>query len=644
MQCSKHAFQPRMATSPNSLSWAKSHMIKCVIDHTKCSGAVVAALPHRILRLAHKLDGTIQVRIEEPKGKQAIYACLSHRWGGSESCMATRVSYSGLLDEVPWSSIPPTFQDAIRFTLALGIKYIWIDSLCIIQDDPLDWQEQAGHMASIYQNSFITLAATSSGNNESGCFWNLDTEYERNFLTDAGLMSVRKTLKHWERIWTSNSASAFPLLSRAWVFQERLLAPRVLHFSSSELIWECMELGNCECGQFDPLSNPKLHDWTSEKSWQAAVELFSALELTYEHDRLPALLGFARYYAKSAGFPLDSAYMAGSWKETMHTDILWRVESVASTLREGKPLLCRCFDLMNSGLEQSLQWRCEYSYSAACSIQCLQERKLCRYAKSAAASVSLKSIWAGSCSGQDATTSISDLRSSYKQESKSLLIDDSTYPGPSWSWTSSHTRIKYFPDVAFTSTRGRNFSSPCQIDSIQVLQSGQHLTSQICSAKLTLQGWISTFVLEYGIHRRQDDENASISQHDIFSYRLRSGSYSRLMDFYPDYAMCLEGPRWIPQGSRVLLLHVTSGVHLVLIEKDYFALSLKHRIGRLAIGSFNVEDGHAGNLSLLRYGWLGDATNADEVKFVRIGVMRSPRISERETYWRTSWAEHIEIL
>jgi hypothetical protein len=384
-------FQPNLATSLQSLSWAKSQMTKCLIDHKKCSSAITAALPHRVLHLAHRLDGTIQVRLEETSGRYAIYACLSHRWGGSKSCKATRDSYSKLLNEVPWSFIPSTFQDAIKFTLALGIKYIWIDSLCIIQDDTLDWQEQSGHMASIYENSFITLAATIARNNESGCFWNLEPWCERTFPTDSGLMSVRKKLKHWERNWTSNSASAFPLLSRAWVFQERLLAPRLLHFSYNELIWECMELGSCECGQFDPLSNPKLHDWTSGKSWEAAVELFSAMKITYEKDRLPALLGFARYYAKSVGFPFETSYIAGSWRETLHTDVLWRVESILSP-----------------------------------------------------------------------------------RDEEGLLTDESTYLGPSWSWTSIRAPIKYFPDVAFRPPKEETLLHPAKLT-----QSKSHISASI---------------------------------------------------------------------------------------------------------------------------------------------------------------------
>jgi heterokaryon incompatibility protein (HET) len=93
------------------------------------------------------------------------------------------------------------YQEAIRFTFSIGIKHIWIDTLCIIQDDPLDWREQTGHLASIYQNFYITLAATSSRNSESGCFRDSDalTSYERALQIEAGQLLVQTPVKHWER-------------------------------------------------------------------------------------------------------------------------------------------------------------------------------------------------------------------------------------------------------------------------------------------------------------------------------------------------------------------------------------------------------------------------------------------------------------
>jgi hypothetical protein len=90
--------------------------------------------------------------------------------------------------EISWESIPRTFQDAITFARHLGLAYIWIDSLCIVQDDLMDWQEQSGIMTTIYSNSYITLAAAVSDGPESGIF----TKGQRYHGT-------RQTLAHFTR-------------------------------------------------------------------------------------------------------------------------------------------------------------------------------------------------------------------------------------------------------------------------------------------------------------------------------------------------------------------------------------------------------------------------------------------------------------
>jgi hypothetical protein len=124
----------------------------------------------------------------------------------------------------------------MQFSLLLGIEYVWIDSYCVIQDQDLDWLNQAAQMAEIYQNSYITLAATASLDNESGCFWHHDNSYERIFQAEAGQFSVRRTLKHWIDYGPRILRQIFRCSLRQWVFQERLLAPRVLHFSQYELV------------------------------------------------------------------------------------------------------------------------------------------------------------------------------------------------------------------------------------------------------------------------------------------------------------------------------------------------------------------------------------------------------------------------
>ncbi|OAL04456.1 HET-domain-containing protein [Phaeosphaeriaceae sp. SRC1lsM3a] len=151
---------------------------------------------------------------------------------------------------IPWTKIPRTFQDVIQIALQLGFCYIWIDSLCIIQDDAEDWEDQSAVMSEIYQNAVLTLAATSSeGDHEGCCEKNAQriAPLEIMLPEDIGAcrIAVRKPLHHFDTQNAEGLLTHFPLLTRGWAFQERLLSPRVLHISSA-----------CECGGLGQEKSP----------------------------------------------------------------------------------------------------------------------------------------------------------------------------------------------------------------------------------------------------------------------------------------------------------------------------------------------------------------------------------------------------
>lgn len=173
--------------------------------------------------------------------KRQHYVCLSHCWGGSQPLRTLKSNLQLHKKSIPWSQIPRTFQDAITWTRMLGIKYIWIDSLCIIQDDNDDWEKESAQMMHIYQSSFLTLAASWSQGSDSGCFADSMEDYPIYQLTALDQQSgihcnvfARKSLPHW--FINTSDRKEFPLLTRGWVFQERLLSPRFLHFGKGELI------------------------------------------------------------------------------------------------------------------------------------------------------------------------------------------------------------------------------------------------------------------------------------------------------------------------------------------------------------------------------------------------------------------------
>ena len=276
--------------------------------------------------------------------------------------------------DIPWTLIPKTFKDAIALTRDIGIRYLWIDSLCIIQDDSKDWQQQAGKMAGIYKNSFITLAATSSPDCDGGLFHEFPPRSEIHMLK--GLDSsgndlevyVQKKMLHWTDFDTSTDIDInedFPLVTRAWAFQERLLAPRIVHFCSEELVWECNEEWVCQCGSLRDFTTPKKShanilgrqhvqtppsgpigksaeqkeasdpvSWleSMRKSWHATVQAYTKLEITFDNDRLPALAGLAEELQQ---FRKDR-YLAGLWEDDLIQSLEWYIWPY-----NGKPLVPR---------------------------------------------------------------------------------------------------------------------------------------------------------------------------------------------------------------------------------------------------------------------------------------------------------------
>jgi len=276
------------STSGASFAWVQNQLQECTSRHSRCNSngrlhgqaqvcselesedvkarVVQPQLPTRVLDLGLKPKDIIKL-VESSDSLIGHYNCLSHCWGSKQPLVTTRKNITAWKKRIPWKALPKTFQDAVAFTRSLNIRYLWIDCLCIIQGDVKDWQKQAGKMAEIYQNSFLVLAATASHDCQGGLFRTFSRP--KSYLIQ-GIDSfnrefdiyVRKRTTHWSDKLNHEEKDLdvdeeFPLLTRAWVYQERLLSKRVLHFCSDELVWECNEESTCQCGCFNPETNPK---------------------------------------------------------------------------------------------------------------------------------------------------------------------------------------------------------------------------------------------------------------------------------------------------------------------------------------------------------------------------------------------------
>ena len=360
------SFAPNTASAP---CWklAKQWLTSCLTDHTKCTKSLSARPYHptRLIEVAScpsDSDDELHLRIAGEHSPDIPYMTLSHCWGKSEFLKLTKATSQRLRDGFSGAdTLSKTFQDAITICQELGVRYLWIDSLCIFQDSNEDWQCEAAQMGQVYGNSICNIAATGAFNDEEGCFRDRDTS----LLQPCTIKSEwdNRDNRIWEiihkRFW-DNRITQTRLNRRGWVMQERWLSPRVLHYGRDQLLWECSELDACETypdGLPEPLRNGlsgfKLDaelmgplgywrkidaatpdpDLSFHRIWSDIVWRYSFTSLTKGEDKLVAISGIAK---RLQGI-LNDEYLAGLWGKYLPSDLLWSVEEMETNLQLARP-------------------------------------------------------------------------------------------------------------------------------------------------------------------------------------------------------------------------------------------------------------------------------------------------------------------
>ncbi|KAH7092371.1 heterokaryon incompatibility protein-domain-containing protein [Paraphoma chrysanthemicola] len=329
--------------TPPDINWcdvsarAANVVERCLAMHS-CGDATIPELPTRIIDVG-EAPNLCDVRLIEAVGQKASYVCLSHCWGGERPLKTTKDNLHNHLQSIPWLSMPKMYQDSVLVARKLRIRYLWIDSLCIVQDDFNDWVRESAVMGNTYERALLTISAISAPDCHSSL---LESSPSKSFVLE-GVNSAGKSYAYAVSPLSYNSLARhpqnsdfdrkkWPLLDRAWVFQERILSSRVLHFSQLELIFECKHETVCECGfvDIDNMRDKKLyHKSVQEASstrltrlWYYFIEWYSDLSCSAVTDRLPALSGFAQRFAK---LQPGSRYLAGLWDKSLNLDLLWWV-------------------------------------------------------------------------------------------------------------------------------------------------------------------------------------------------------------------------------------------------------------------------------------------------------------------------------
>jgi hypothetical protein len=204
-------------------------------------------MPARLLDVGMQDSRFIRLHETNATTVRLPYATLSHCWGKIEIKRLLQGNIKECRKGIEIDVLPKTFQDAITITRKLGIRHLWIDSLCIVQDSAEDWAEQSSVMGKVYQNGYCNIAATGAHDGRAGCFLERDPKLAQKCRVKLELNLRKFKLRHGlydlvpRSLWDVGLYVA-PLNRRAWVAQERIMAPRILHFSSNQLFWECTEL------------------------------------------------------------------------------------------------------------------------------------------------------------------------------------------------------------------------------------------------------------------------------------------------------------------------------------------------------------------------------------------------------------------
>ncbi|RYP47329.1 hypothetical protein DL768_006580 [Monosporascus sp. mg162] len=321
---------PSQASSAGTCKFVKGCLDECVRNHTTCRSAsqgLDEKWPKRILEID---PARSQVRLVDfGESMDQRYTALSYCWGlGEPSLQATTTTLPALKDGVSTGALPRTIQDVVRFSLRIGSNLIWIDSLCIIQNDPADWDEESCKMSTVYRHALLTIVASSAASCNEGF---LERERDASVLLREVQLGDRWTEVRARKVLQSGHHRPYrynsspedrrlePVDTRGWTLQERLLSPRSVVLTAGEAQWACGAAQACECGQApSEVTTPQTS--TSGDEWFRILVDYTTRNLTKDTDRLIALAGVSKVMARS----LPGKFSAGVWVTPEPTSLTMR--------------------------------------------------------------------------------------------------------------------------------------------------------------------------------------------------------------------------------------------------------------------------------------------------------------------------------
>lgn len=292
-----------------------------------------------------------------PSPHELGYAALSYCWGNAaEAACQFKTEPHSLANRLSGFDITDTtavVQDAVKVCRALGIRYLWVDAVCIVQGDKADWERESQKMSSIYHNASATICPISSNSCLEGFLRRTNHTVQILFRSTVkngiqGEYALRYTNTKFSFMDVGNPAAEdfaeCKWKTRGWCFQELhssklmiIFGPRKIQIITPEgVIVEGAGEDSLQLSGFgDPViptldkyvrDGMQLDERAYHDQWMSMVELYGIRELSYEADRLPALSGLASLFKRA--LPLDT-YLAGLWERDIHRQLFWNTSGTS---------------------------------------------------------------------------------------------------------------------------------------------------------------------------------------------------------------------------------------------------------------------------------------------------------------------------
>lgn len=368
-------------SSKASITIASNWLRNCLDNHGSCNPPPeLRDAPKRLINVGNETRNPFLVDTA-PASQQFKWLSLSYCWGEEPSMKLTKDTMDELRSGTPLSRLDPTIRDAIFVARGLEIPYIWIDSLCIVQDpEGKEWNEQASKMSEIYGGSIATLVVASSSTVMDGFLKERQLHYipiPSSDIPIGGTADAKAPARlHLSPEWDENEDSAKgPWASRGWTMQEGLLPNRLLYYTSSQMIWRCCEEERFERGITKSLedivariqrcsddisfgsgwlweletfmkfkrfpdylpSSPRdslLSEPEIYRLWYDIIEDYSSRRFKDIGDRLVALSGLARVFGNTIQC---NEYVSGLWKPDLIRGLIWHTEGAGLIPRRSPP-------------------------------------------------------------------------------------------------------------------------------------------------------------------------------------------------------------------------------------------------------------------------------------------------------------------